>query len=141
MTRLHFQHIQGKSLDIINTILHDQELALVDEVLYLKVRLVLDELVTNIVNYAYPDGGNDYLDVELMADGGLFTLRFRDGGIPFNPLERERPDVTLPLSQRSIGGLGIFLVIHKAHAIDYEYTGGENVLTVTLSSNKKIVTL
>ena len=131
MTRLHFQPIQGKSVDIINAILHHKELASVDEALYRKLYVVVDELVTNIVNYAYPNGENDYLDVEIMHDKELLTIRFRDGGVPFNPLEKAPPDITLPMDQRPIGGLGILLVVQKVDAIAYEYINGENVLTIS----------
>ena len=131
MTRLHFQPIQGKSVDIINAILHHKELASVDEVLYRKLNVVVDELVTNIVNYAYPNGENDYLDVEIMHGEKFVTIRFHDGGIPFNPLEKAPSDITLPMDQRPIGGLGILLVVQKVDAIAYEYINGENVLTIS----------
>lgn len=131
MTRLHFQPIQGKSVDIINAILHHKELALMDEALYRKLYVVVGELVTNIVNYAYPDGENDYLDVEIMHGEKLVTIRFHDGGIPFNPLEKDPPDTTLPMSQRPIGGLGILLVVRKVDTIAYEYIDSENVLTIS----------
>ena len=131
MTRLHFQPIQGKSVDIINAILHHKELALMDEALYRKLYVVVGELVTNIVNYAYPDGENDYLDVEIMHGEKLVTIRFHDGGIPFNPLEKAPSDITLPMDQRPIGGLGILLVVQKVDAIAYEYINGENVLTIS----------
>ena len=131
MTRLHFQPIQGKNVDIINAILHHKELALMDEALYRKLYVVVGELVTNIVNYAYPNGENDYLDVEIMHDKELLTIRFRDGGVPFNPLEKAPSDITLPMDQRPIGGLGILLVVQKVDAIAYEYINGENVLTIS----------
>ena len=131
MIRIHFQPILGKNVDIINAILHHKELASVDEVLYRKLNVVVDELVTNIVNYAYPNGENDYLDVEIMHDKELLTIRFRDGGVPFNPLEKAPPDITLPMDQRPIGGLGILLVVQKVDAIAYEYINGENVLTIS----------
>lgn len=131
MTRLHFQPIQGKNVDIINAILHHKELALMDEALYRKLYVVVGELVTNIVNYAYPDGENDYLDVEIMHGEKLVTIRFHDGGIPFNPLEKDPPDITLPMSQRPIGGLGILLVVQKVDTIAYEYIDSENVLTIS----------
>ena len=131
MTRLHFQPIQGKNVEIINAMLHHKELASVDEALYRKLYVVVDELVTNIVNYAYPNGENDYLDVEIMHDKELLTIRFRDGGVPFNPLEKAPSDITLPMDQRPIGGLGILLVVQKVDAIAYEYINGENVLTIS----------
>ena len=131
MTRLHFQPILGKNVEIINAMLHHKELASVDEVLYRKLNVVVDELVTNIVNYAYPNGENDYLDVEIMHDKELLTIRFRDGGVPFNPLEKAPSDITLPMDQRPIGGLGILLVVQKVDAIAYEYINGENVLTIS----------
>ena len=102
-----------------------------DEALYRKLYVVVGELVTNIVNYAYPNGENDYLDVEIMHDKELLTIRFRDGGVPFNPLEKAPPDITLPMDQRPIGGLGILLVVQKVDAIAYEYINGENVLTIS----------
>lgn len=131
MIRIHFQPILGKNVEIINAMLHHKELASVDEVLYRKLNVVVDELVTNIVNYAYPNGENDYLDVEIMHDKELLTIRFRDGGVPFNPLEKAPPDITLPMDQRPIGGLGILLVVQKVDAIAYEYINGENVLTIS----------
>ena len=131
MTRLHFQPIQGKNVEIINAMLHHKELASVDEALYRKLYVVVDELVTNIVNYAYPNGENDYLDVEIMHDKELLTIRFRDGGVPFNPLEKAPSDITLPMDQRPIGGLGILLVVQKVDTIAYEYIDSENVLTIS----------
>ena len=131
MIRIHFQPILGKNVDIINAILHHKELASVDEALYRKLYVVVDELVTNIVNYAYPNGENDYLDVEIMHDKELLTIRFRDGGVPFNPLEKAPSDITLPMDQRPIGGLGILLVVQKVDTIAYEYIDSENVLTIS----------
>ena len=58
------------------------------------------------------------------------TLRFHDGGQPFNPLDKEEPDFTVPLENRKIGGLGIFMVIKYMDTVTYDYSGGENILTV-----------
>ncbi len=127
MTWFHFSPIQGRTLDIIDMILQAEEMVSLGGVLY-TVRLVIEELVVNVVNYS----GSDYLDVEVERDEKLVTLRFRDGGVAFNPLEHTPPDVSKPIEERPIGGLGIFLVIQKAEHIEYEYTQGENVLTVSL---------
>ena len=125
MTRLHFQPIQGKSLDIINAIIQADEVAPVADA-WENLSVVVEELVLNIVDYSH----SDYLDVEVMRDEKSMTLRFRDGGVPFNPLEREFPDFSIPMEDRQIGGLGIFMVIQYMDDVAYEYTGGENILTV-----------
>lgn len=125
MTRLHFKPIKGKSLDIINTILQTEEVASLGDA-WGGISVVADELVTNIVNYS----GSTYLDVEILRDDKGITMRFRDGGLAFNPLEQDPPDTSLPMEERNIGGLGIFLVVSSMDDVAYEYTNGENVLTV-----------
>lgn len=128
MNRLHFHPIRGKALDIIDAILHTEEVSSLGEA-YGDIRLVTEELVMNIVDYAYPDGGNDFLDVEIERDEKHIMLRFCDGGVPFNPLEQPSPDISLPMEQRRIGGLGLLIVIKKMDSVTYEYTDGKNVLT------------
>ena len=125
MTRLHFQPIQGKTPDIINTILQAEEMASVGDA-WNELNVVVEELVVNVVNYSH----SDYLDVEIIRDEKSITLRFRDGGDPFNPLEKEEPDFTIPLEDRKIGGLGIFMVVKYMDSVTYDYTGDENILTV-----------
>lgn len=132
MTRLHFQPIQGKSLDILDAILKNEEVASADDV-WRKLSVVVEELVLNIVDYA----NSDYLDVEIIRDEKSITLRFHDGGIPFNPLEKEEPDFTIPLEDRKIGGLGIFMVIKYMDTVTYERTGEENILTVRKNVKKQ----
>lgn len=131
MTRLHFQPIQGKSLDILATILKNEEVVSADDV-WRKLSVVVEELVLNIVDYA----NSDYLDVEIIRDEKSITLRFHDGGIPFNPLEKEEPDFTIPLEDRKIGGLGIFMVTKYMDTVTYERTGEENILTVRKNVKK-----
>lgn len=136
MTVLHFQPIRGKSLDIIRAILQTEEVASVGNALN-EIHLATEELVVNIADYAYPNGGNDYLDVEIMRSEDSITLRFHDGGIPFNPLEKDPPDISLPIKLRRIGGLGIFFVIKTMDAVEYEYTQGENILTIKKNLRKE----
>lgn len=132
MTRLHFQPIQGRSLDILDAIIKNEEVASVDDV-WGKLSVVVEELVLNIVDYA----NSDYLDVEIIRDEKSITLRFHDGGIPFNPLEKEEPDFTIPLEDRKIGGLGIFMVTKYMDTVTYERTGEENILTVRKNVKKQ----
>ena len=97
----------------------------------------------NIVSYAYPEGVDGFLDVDIQSvedtdgtgnapDGRLIVISFEDGGAAFNPLEQEDPDTTLSWQQRRIGGLGIFLIRSKVHAVSYDYVNQRNTLTVTL---------
>ena len=131
MTRLHFHPIRGKAVDIIDAILQTTEVESLDAG-YDSIHLAVVELVSNIADYAYPEGNDDYLDVELQRDEKHITIRFIDGGVPFNPLEKDPPDISLPMAERKIGGLGIFLVIKKMESVTYEYTDGENILTISL---------
>ena len=61
------------------------------------------------------------------------TIQFLDNGKPYNPLEKEDPDVTLSAEERSIGGLGIFMVKKSMDSLDYEYQDGKNILTIKKS--------
>ena len=100
-----------------------------------KIDVAIDELFANISNYAYKDGVGDVsvgvrIDVKELA----VYITFKDGGVPFNPMELEEPDVTLGAKARHIGGLGIYIVKNTMDDVSYEYTDGKNVLTI-----KKIV--
>ena len=57
-------------------------------------------------------------------------MTFADSGHPFDPLSEEAPDIESELDERKVGGLGIFLVRTTVDGISYEYTGGQNVLTI-----------
>ena len=125
MTRLHFQPIEGKSLDILDTILKNTEVVSVDDS-WRNLSVVVEEIVLNIVDYSK----SDYLDVEIIRDEESITLRVHDGGVPFNPVEKEMPDFAVPMENRQIGGLGIFMVIKYMDTVRYDRSGDENILTV-----------
>jgi anti-sigma regulatory factor (Ser/Thr protein kinase) len=84
------------------------------------------------VRYAY-DGGIGWLEAGTSLDGNstLLTIELRDAGVPFNPLEREDPDITLAAEEREVGGLGIFLCKQLMDSISYRYEDGNNILTMT----------
>jgi len=129
MKLLHFQPIAGKALDILDAILHTPEVASCKKE-FGALRLVCEELVVNVVDYAYPKNAEGYMDIEIEREDDLIVIRFKDGGTPFNPLKREMPDITLPLEERRIGGLGIFLTVKKMDEVSYDYVNNENVLTI-----------
>lgn len=134
MTSLRFQPITGKAEEIVSAILQTEEVASCRDIQY-PVHLVCEEIVINVVDYAYPDNDNGYLNIEVAKDETELVIQFRDGGIPFNPLQREQPDISLPLEERQIGGLGIFLVQQMMDMVSYEYSNNENVLTIKKNIN------
>ena len=97
----------------------------------MQIDLAVEEIFVNIANYAYhPETGPATVRVEVRPDGSAVTITFIDQGIPFDPLAKEDPDVTLPSEQRKVGGLGVFLVKQNMDDIQYEYLNGSNILTL-----------
>jgi anti-sigma regulatory factor (Ser/Thr protein kinase) len=103
-----------------------------DEALQFKIRLSIEEAVENVVRYAY-DGGLGWIEVgtELDPEGVMLTILLKDAGIPFNPLEKDDPDITQSVEEREIGGLGIFLCKKLMDHIEYKYEDGCNILIMT----------
>lgn len=130
MSELHFQPIKGKSREILNAILKTPEVTSCNLKDALVLRLACEEVVMNVTSYAYPEGTDGFLDVEIEKDDNRIVIRFKDGGKPFNPLAQEKPDTKLPWKLRHIGGLGIFLVIKKMDDTRYAYVDNKNVLTI-----------
>ena len=102
------------------------------------IELVTEEIFVNIASYAYPDGGGFAVIRRSGGEGaeGL-TLTFIDGGVPYDPLQKPDPDLALPLDQRPVGGLGVFLVKKIVDEAHYEYKDGKNILTVRKVIDKK----
>ena len=96
------------------------------------VDVAVDELLGNIVQYAYgPEAGTVTVCVHAEEDPLAVVITFLDSGAPFNPLAEERPNTTsLPAKERPLGGLGLFLVKELMDELTYCYRDGHNVLTV-----------
>lgn len=126
-----FNPIKDKSAEIIEYLMASPDIPQ-DEGLQFKIRLSVEEAVENVVRYAY-QGGIGWMEAgtELSPDGVELTIVLRDAGTPFNPLEKEDPDITLSADDRDIGGLGIFLCKQMMDSIDYRYEDGCNILTMT----------
>ena len=99
----------------------------------MQINVAIDELFGNIAHYAYAPGTAGEATVRFEFDGArrAAVITFVDGGVPYNPLEKEDPDVTLPAEARGIGGLGIFLVKRMMDDMRYERVNGRNTLTIT----------
>ena len=94
--------------------------------------VAVEEIFVNIASYAYGDGtGNASLCFGFDEGERLMTLVVSDEGAPFNPLEREEPDITLSAAERDIGGLGIFITKKTMDTVSYKNENGKNILTMT----------
>ena len=92
-----------------------------------------DEIFTNIASYAYPDGnGTIAVAIEFVSETRCLRIIFSDSGTAFNPLEISEPDTGSALSERKIGGLGMFMVRKMMDHVEYMYKDGQNVLTLIM---------
>lgn len=123
-----FDPIDGLTASIIEAVMSSEDMPK-DEGLLFKLRLAVEEAVENIVNYAYADGAG-YLEAETHVKDGVLSIVLQDAGVPFNPLEKEDPDITLSAEDRPIGGLGIFLCKQLMDSVEYEFSNGCNKLTI-----------
>jgi len=99
-----------------------------------KVRLVAEEAIINVINYAYPLNVNEeYITVvcdEMIHPKRAVKLQVSDKGIPFNPLLTAVVDTTQSIDDRPIGGLGIHLVKKLADEVLYSRDNYTNTLTI-----------
>lgn len=97
----------------------------------MQVDIAIDELFSNIARYAYhPGKGPATVRVEVLEEPLSVSITFIDHGIPYDPLAKEDPDVTLSAEERQIGGLGIFMVKKSMDEVTYEYKDGQNILKI-----------
>lgn len=97
----------------------------------IQINIAIDEMFSNIVKYGYPDAPGP-VTVRFIGkeQTNSIYVRFEDEGIPYNPLTKEDPDITLSAEERNIGGLGIFMVKKTMDDIKYKYEDGKNILTI-----------
>jgi anti-sigma regulatory factor (Ser/Thr protein kinase) len=94
------------------------------------VNLALDELVTNAVLYGFDDPAGKEVLIKIATAGSELMASVCDGGRPFNPLDVKPPDLSAPLEDRELGGLGVHLVRSLMDHVSYVREGDQNVLTV-----------
>ena len=94
--------------------------------------VAIEEVFVNVAHYAYPGGeGNVTLGVGLDEESRVLTFRMADQGVPFDPLKKPDPDITLSAEEREVGGLGIFITKKTMDSVVYAYEKDENILTMT----------
>jgi anti-sigma regulatory factor (Ser/Thr protein kinase) len=94
------------------------------------IRLALDELVTNIVQYGYGDNGEHLIDFQMHLDQESLFIRVEDDGRPFDPFKTQVVDSEMPFEERELGGWGVHLVKQLMNDVSYRYADGLNRVTL-----------
>ena len=123
------------SLDNLDDVLAfvDQELEGADCPMkaMMQIDLAVEEIFVNIASYAYAPGtGEALIRIDIAGEPRYAEICFRDSGVPYDPLAKDDPDLTLSADQRDIGGLGIFMAKKSVDDIRYDYLDGHNILTI-----------
>ncbi|MGN0280147.1 MAG: ATP-binding protein [Lachnospiraceae bacterium] len=117
-----------KVLSFVDGHLEEQECPMKTQ---MQIDIAVEELFVNIAHYAYnPEVGPVTIRVEVQKEPLAVTITFIDHGVPYDPLAKEDPDITLSAEERQIGGLGIFMVKKSMDDIAYEYKDGQNILYI-----------
>jgi len=93
-----------------------------------QLNLVLEELVTNSVSHGRAGAGGATIRLRLERTGDVVEADLVDDGVAFDPNTVAPPDLDVPLAERPVGGLGVFLVRHFVDELDYRREGGRNHL-------------
>lgn len=103
------------------------------QALTMNMILVIEEALTNIIFYAFPDNDKHEIKVSITLSKPVLTIKITDNGIPFNPLSQPLPDITLSAGERPVGGLGIFLISRIMDKMHYTRHKNQNILTLNKS--------
>ena len=95
------------------------------------VQMALDEAVTNVMEHAYNGRTDGHIHITCTADARVLQIEIRDGGEPFDPESIQEPDITTPLAERSIGGLGVFFMRKLMDRIEFSRDENGNVTRMT----------
>ncbi len=96
-----------------------------------EIDIAIDELFSNIANYAYnPEIGKATVKFEVQDNPQAVIITFMDNGKPFDPLLKADPNIKLAVEERDIGGLGIFMVKKSMDSVEYEYKDNHNILKI-----------
>ncbi len=112
-------------------VLHKLSEGNIAEACFPKIELLVEEVLTNVFNYAYTDGRGE-AELACGLEGDMLCLQVADHGSPFNPLESAPPNLSDDIDERTVGGLGIFFVREMVDDIAYERREGRNVLTLSV---------
>ncbi len=98
--------------------------------LEMNLNLALEEVVSNVILYAYPKKEEGSVMIAANGDGKSLVFTITDKGKEFDPTKVEEADITLSAEDRQIGGLGIYIVKNIMNEVTYQRLEGHNVLTL-----------
>lgn len=101
--------------------------------LSMKINLVIEEALSNIILYAFNDKSKHEIRISVSKENNNLEITFKDDGIPFNPLLQKKPDINLPAEERPVGGLGIFLMSQVMDEMHYSRDKNQNILILKKS--------
>jgi len=106
-----------------------RELGLDDKGVF-QLQLAVDEVVSNIIIHGYTHQTGT-IHLIIWKENDKIHIRIQDRGEPFDPLKADSPDLSMPLEERSPGGLGIHFLKTVTDSVHYQFKGGKNILTLT----------
>lgn len=98
-----------------------------------RIDLAAEEALVNVFSHAYGKFAGSVEVHCLRQDDSSFLLEIRDEGVPFDPLSLKEPDQHKPLSERRVGGMGVFLIRKMSDQVQYRREGNSNILTLKFS--------
>ena len=118
-------------LERVNQIVEEigEELGL-DMELQMNLNLVMEEMVSNVIFYAYPEGKHEEIELVAESDGKELTFVLSDKGKEFDPTLKEDADPNVNPMERDIGGMGIYIVKNIMNQVTYQRLEGKNLLTM-----------
>lgn len=115
-----------ESMQTVNDFIHSILPSACDEMILNQIDLAVEEIFVNIAHYS----GADEAIINCSFENDKLEITFSDSGVPFNPLAKPDPDITLNAEEREIGGLGIYLTKKFMDTVSYEYKDGMNCLRI-----------
>ena len=117
-----------KLTEFIDAIATDKGL---DPSLTMSLNLAMEEAVSNVILYAYPEGTDGIVDVDAILHDDRLVFIISDSGKAFDPTQKEAADITLGVEERRIGGLGILMVKNIMDKVAYRRDKNKNILLLT----------
>ena len=118
----------GEVLGFVDALLEEHKCRAKPQI---QINVAVEEIFVNIAHYAYtPNTGSARISVDFEGDPESVVITFSDTGMPYDPLAKEDPDITLSVSERQIGGLGVYMVKKSMDEVFYEHRDGCNIFTI-----------